>query len=297
MGSLNANEQRVYNALKGRANSMELVPGGDVSTSSGVGASIAQVVGNPVFKAEITLQTFVRYFTDAVANTPGTPAAAGAPPAAQQNALPLYLFGNIDFFANYSKARQLVPGGAGWDYSRMCIKPVGNDVLDCYVNPTGVVHPLPYPSGTVWFGNSLPGDLLFVIPMALFVAGAVATSWRAEIIIRCPNVPYMSLLSALTSDTFVINMIRYVVPAANVAQLAQQITLIKTSLFGKTSTDTLDPQTFITPGTFQPQIADMAITIPVDKNITIATQLIYTAVIPIAQTFTLTVQSINKLVA
>jgi hypothetical protein len=90
-------------------------------------------------------------------------------------------------------------------------------------------------------------------------------------------------------------MIRYVVPAAAVAQLGQQITFIKQSLFGKTSTDTLDPQTFITPGTFQPQIADIPITVPIDKNFVAATQIVYTAVVPIQLTWTLTVAAINKL--
>jgi hypothetical protein len=131
--------------------------------------------------------------------------------------------------------------------------------------------------------------------MALFVAAAVATSWRAETLIHCNNVPYLSLLAALNSDLVTLNMIRYVVPAAAVAQLGQQIAFIKTSLFGKTAIDTLDPQTFITPGTFQPQIADIPITLPIDKNLIIATQMLYTAVIPIEFTWTLTVAGINKL--
>jgi hypothetical protein len=89
-------------------------------------------------------------------------------------------------------------------------------------------------------------------------------------------------------------MIRYVVPAAAVAQFANQITLIKGSLFGKVSTDTLDPQTFITPGTFQPQIADIPITLPIDKNLICATQITYTAVVPILLTWTVTVSVIDK---
>jgi hypothetical protein len=92
-------------------------------------------------------------------------------------------------------------------------------------------------------------------------------------------------------------MIRYVVPVAAVAQLARQITFIRNSLFGKTATDTLDPQTFITPGTFQPQIADIPITLPIDKNLVAATTILYTAVVPIAFTWTITVETINKIVA
>jgi len=290
------NEKRLYRQLHG-SDSMELLPGGQVSQSAGVNASINQIVGNPAFKAEISLQVFIRYFTDAVANTPGTPAAAGAPPAAQLVNLPIYLFGNIDYVANYARARQLVPAIAGWNNAAMAMVRIGDGVAYEYIQ-RGAVAPLPYPLGSVWFNNTLPGDLLFMYPMDLFVAAAVATSWRAEIIVRCPNVPYTSLLAALASDTFAINMIRYVVPAATIAQLGEQITLIRNSLFGKTSTDTLDPQTFITPGTFQPQIADIPINLPMDKNLVAASYAIYPGVVAVpAFTWTITVSTINKLVA
>jgi len=291
---MNANERRIYNQLRGKSNSMELLAGGQVSRNEGLNAEINQIVGNPAFKAEISFVITQRYYTDAVANTPGTPAAAAAPPAAQQGLLPLYLFGNIDKAANYARARQLVPGGAGWTYAQTSILEVGDGQLDIDAL-SGAVHPLAYPSGTIWFGFATPGDLLFITPMALFVAAAVATSWRSETLIHCNNVPYLSLLAALNSDLVTLNMIRYTVPAAAVAQLAQQITLIKTSLFGKTSVDTLDPQTFITPGTFQAQIADIPITLPIDKNLILATQILYTAVIPITFTWTMTVSGINKL--
>ena len=291
---MNLNERRIYNQLRGKSSSLELLEGGQVSRSEGINAQINQIVGNPAFKAEVSFVIQTRYYTDAVANTPGTPAAAGAPPAAQQGLLPLYLFGNIDKAANYARSRAMVPGGAGWTYAQTSIIEVGTGQLDIDAL-SGAVHPLAYPSGTIWFGFGQVGDLLFITPMALFVAAAVATSWRAETLIHCNNVPYLSLLEALNSDLVTLNMIRYVVPAAAVAQLAQQISFIKTSLFGKTAIDTLDPQTFITPGTFQPQIADIPITLPIDKNLIVATQILYTAVIPITFTWTLTVSGINKL--
>ena len=290
------NEKRIYRQLSGRSNSMELLPGGQVSQSSGINAEIQQIVGNPAFKAEISLQVFVRYFSDVAAGGPATCAAA-VPIGAQLGNLPLYVFGNIDAGANYTRARQVAPGGGGWDYANMAIIRVGSGVTDFYPIPAAV-NPVQYPIGSIWFGNVLPGDLLFVIPMLGFVAGAAATTQRAEIIIRCPNVPYTSLLAALGSDLVTLNMIRYVVlnNAATLSQLAQQITLIKGSLFGKVSLDTLDPNTFITPGTFQPQIADIPITLPIDKNLIIASQIVYHAVaVPMLFTWTLTVSSINKL--
>lgn len=282
-------EKRLYRQLQG-SNSLEILPGGQVSKSSGVNAEISQIVGNPAFKAEITLQFFVRYYSQAVVGTP----VAAVPAAGQQNALPLYVFGNIDRASQYTRARQLVPGGAGFTYADMKIIDAGSGEVDYNPLPHAAAG-VDYAVGSIFFNITLPGDLLFVIPMAGFVAGAAATTHAAEILIRCPNVPYTSLLSALSSDLITLNMIRYVVPAANVAQLAQQVTLIKSSLFGKTSTDTIDPQTFVTPGTFQPQIADIPITLPIDKNFIAATNILYTAVVPIQFSWTLTVSSINKL--
>jgi hypothetical protein len=282
-------EKRLYRQLSG-ANSLEVLPGGQVSKSSGINAQINQIVGNPAFKAEITLQFFARYYDQALVGTP----VASVPLAAQQTNLPVYVFGNIDFASNFTRARQLVPGGAGHIWNDMKWLTGGSGEVD--------YNPLPHAAaavdnavGSIFFNQVLPGDLLYIVPMVGYVAAAAGTTEAAEVIIRCPNVPYMSLLNALSSDLFTLNMIRYVVPAANVAQLAQQITLIKSSLFGKTSTDSIDPQTFVTPGTFQPQISDIPLTIPVDKNLIIATNMIYTAVVPIQFSWTLTVESINKL--
>lgn len=272
------------------SDSLETVPGGSVSRSANINAEISQVVGNPTFRAEITLQFFVRYYSQAAVGTP----AAVVPPAGQQTNLPLYVFGNIDRSSNYGRGRQIVPGGAGWTYADMAIIDVGNGRTGYFPLPHAAAS-VEYISGTIFNNLTLPGDLLVLIPMAGFVAGAAATTVTAEILIRCPNVPYVSLLAALSSDLITLNMIRYVVPVANLAQLGQQVTFLKSSLFGKLSTDSLDPQTFVTPGTFQPQIADMPITIPIDKNVGFATEIIYTAVVPMLFTWTLTISSINKL--
>ena len=286
---MNASQQRLFNRMNQKSNSMELLPGGQVSQSSGIGATINQIVGNPAFKAEVSFQVTVRYYSQAVVGTP----AAVVPPAGQQNPLPLYLFGNIDNAAQYARARQLVAGGAGFNYADMSIVKCGSGIVSYQPLPHAAAS-VEYISGTIFNNIAVAGDILFLIPMTGFVAGAAATTVTAEILIHCPNVPYLSLLGALSSDLVTLNMIRYVVPAAAVAQLAQQITFIKGSLFGKVSTDTLDPQTFITPGTFQPQIADIPITLPIDKNLIVATQVQYTAVVPILLTWTVTVSVIDK---
>lgn len=286
---MNTKERLLLKKLAAGSDSLDPVPGGGTSRST-VG-EISQVVGNPAFKAEITLQVFVRYYSQAVVGTP----VVAVPAAGQQTNLPLYLFGNTDEYANYARARQLVPGGGGWTYADMSVIKVGSGRVSYQPLPHAAAS-VEYISGTIFNNLAQNGDMLFLIPMAGFVAGAAATTHTAEILVRCPNVPYSTFLSSLNSDRITLNMIRYVVPAAAVAQLGQQITFIKQSLFGKTSTDTLDPQTFVTPGTFQPQIADIPITVPIDKNFIAATQIIYTAAVPIQLTWTLTVSTINKLV-
>ena len=283
-------QKRLYRQLTGNADSLEVLPGGQVSKSTGINAEITQIVGNPAFKAEITLQMFARYYDQAVVGTP----VASVPAAAQQTAIPIYVFGNIDWMSNYTRARALAPGGGGHIWADMKFLTGGSGEVDYNPLPHAAAG-VDYAVGSVFFNQVLPGDLVYVAPMVGFVAGAAATTEDVEVIIRCPNVPYTSLLAALASDLITLNMIRYVVPAANVAQLANQITLVKSSLFGKTSTDTIDPQTFVTPGTFQPQIADIPITVPIDKNFLMATQMLYTAVVPITFSWTLTVSSINKL--
>lgn len=285
---MNERDKRLYRSLAGQSDSLDPVVGG-VGSRSTVG-EIAQVVGNPSFKAEITLQVFVRYYSQAVVGTP----VVAVPAAGQQTNLPLYLFGHTDLDSGYARARQLMPGGGGWTYADMSVIKVGDGRCGYFPLPHAAAS-VENISGTIFNNLAQNGDILFMIPMAGYVAGAAGTTHCAEILVRCPNVPYATFLSSLSSDLITLNMIRYVVPAAAVAQLGQQITFIKQSLFGKTATDTLDPQTFITPGTFQPQIADIPITVPIDKNFVAATQIIYTAVVPIALTWTLTVAAINKL--
>jgi hypothetical protein len=125
-----------------------------------------------------------------------------------------------------------------------------------------------------------------------FVAAAAATTVIAEIQIHCNNVPYLTLVDSLGSDLITINMIRYTVLLALVAQLGNQITLIMQTLFGKTSTDTLDPNTYITSNTFNANIADIPLTLPVDKNLILATVVNFDCV---QFTWTLTVAKIQKL--
>jgi hypothetical protein len=111
------NDKRIYRQLRG-GDSMELLPGGQVSQSSGINAQINQIVGNPAFKAEVSLQIFVRYYSQAVVGTP----APVVPPAGQQTNLPC--LGNIpvyDLFFNFL-----------WNYTCHFIKLL--NIVSCKIN-------------------------------------------------------------------------------------------------------------------------------------------------------------------
>jgi hypothetical protein len=282
-------ERRLYNSLSD-TNSLELLRGGQTSVSQGVGAAISQITGNPPFKAEVNLVFNIRYYSQAAVGTPVAVAAA-AIPAAQQTNLPLYVFGQSDSMANFARSRALVAGGGGWNYADMKVIKCGSGETDIKPLPHAVAA-VDYACGTIFNNLAVPGDLLILIPMLGFVAAAAATTVIAEIQIHCNNVPYLTLVDSLGSDLITINMIRYTVLLALVAQLGNQITLIMQTLFGKTSTDTLDPNTYITSNTFNANIADIPLTLPVDKNLILATVVNFDCV---QFTWTLTVAKIQKL--
>ena len=122
---MNQAQARLFKNLSGRSNSMELLANGQVSNSAGINASISQIVGNPAFKAEISIVVQVRYYSQAAVGTP----AAVVPPAGQQNPLPLYLFGTNDLSSSYGRGRQLVPSGAGFSYADMSIIKFGLSLI------------------------------------------------------------------------------------------------------------------------------------------------------------------------
>jgi hypothetical protein len=87
------------------------------------------------------------------------------------------------------------------------------------------------------------------------------------ITIHCNNIAYGTFLHGFVSDIVVLNMIRITVPGVNVNQLINNLVFGYQSLFGKLKTDSIDPRTYITSATFQQQIADIPINLPIDKNL------------------------------
>lgn len=203
------------------------------------------IPGNPKFKAEISIQVNKYYFQD-MGGGVLVPVLPAALPGILQVSIPIYLFGLTDYLGGYAKSRNVKPViGAWW--------------LQQYVIWTpGVPNPA-FPLAQI-------GDLVFV-----YNAGALGNNYICLVYIHCNNVAYGTFLNSFVSDIIVLNMLRYTVPIANLNQLVNELTFGYQSLFGRVKTDSTDPQTYITQQTFQLQIADIPISLPIDKNIFMTT--------------------------
>jgi hypothetical protein len=279
--------RNLYDQLQD-ADNLDLITGGKPATNKDLQMAIAAIVGNPAFNAEVTFNFSVKYYSQAVVGTPVAVAAAGLP-AGQQTKLPLFLFGYNDLAGAYKKAKAAVPV-AGWN--------IADSLLYLGNQQSPVIYPLPHAAAAVGYTlgsvyNNLVdnGDLVLAIPMNGFVAGAAATTIIAEVIIKCANVAYTSLISSLASDTFLINMIRYTVDPALLTQLQNQIAVVNQSIFGRASQDTIDPNAFITPMTYNKNIADMPTSVVINKYVGLALPVNYDSV---SFSWTVTIQKINK---
>lgn len=110
------------------------------------------------------------------------------------------------------------------------------------------------------------GDL--VIPFTSALPGG-GTTTLATVVIRCTTVGYGTLLNSLVSDTFAINLIRYIVndeTATNLDQFSNDINLFGISLFGKITSDSYSPNASKTPEQEQRNIIDITIAQNMDKE-------------------------------
>lgn len=202
------------------------------------------IPGNPKFKAEISIQVNKYYFQD-MGGGVIVPVLPAALPAALQLPIPVYLFGLTDYLGAYAKARTIKPVNIWWLQQYIIWQPL-----------------IPMPL----FPLAQPGDLVFV-----YNGAALGNNFICLIYIHCNNVAYGTFLNSFVSDIIILNMIRYTVPIANLNQLINDLLFGYQSLFGKVKTDSIDPQGYITQNTFQLQIADIPINLPIDKNIFMTT--------------------------
>jgi len=194
------------------------------------------VEGNPLFKAEITVNVSLTFWTGA-----WNPIAPAALPANEQTLIPYTLFGLTDFYGGYSAARLLYPPPAPWLPNQYVIN-----------GHMGIVFPAGVPT--------VPGDMVQAYDDPV-------TNNVALVVIHCTNIAYGTFLNSFVSDLIKINQIRYIVPAANINQLQNTLTFAYQTLFGRLKTDSVDPRMYQTPADFQNQIADIPLSFPVDKNL------------------------------
>jgi hypothetical protein len=234
--------------------------------------------GNPAFTAQFDIQILLRYFSVAAgAYTLLTPAAVLAASSTLTVPLNAFIFGNSDFSSGYAKLQSQFPVTT-WTYGAPFI--YGKD----YPIVNGVAL------DATALAQLTKGDL--VIPYYATVGG---TDYQAFVIVRCTQVAYGTLLDALNSDMFTMNMIRYIMSdtsATGLAQYNNNIFVMKQSLFGKFDSDFISPNSFKLPEQMQDGVIDIPLVKGIDKQIALATAVNYN-VSPVQ--WSLFVAMVNKL--
>jgi hypothetical protein len=215
--------------------------------------------GNPAFSAQFDLQILAKYFTlTAGAYTEITPVSLDP---SLKNKLPFFLFGNADFLAGFAKMKQNYPV-TNWVYGIPGI--YGKDYFT------------PYAFDATVKADLQDGDLVFPFTSAAPGAG---TTTLALMIVRCSQVAYGALLNSISSDRFVMNMIRYTLPdLSQLAQYQQKVGIYYQSLFGKFDSDSLSPNSYKKPEQLQNGIIDIPLKRGIAKQDVIASYNIYTNV-------------------
>ena len=90
-----------------------------------------------------------------------------------------------------------------------------------------------------------------------------------QILVSCPQTPYPQLLDSTITDNFKASKIRYSLTEVGgnaVAQYSQPVTIWRTTMFGRNTSDTLDLTTYRKPNDFQSGIVDVEGSINIDKE-------------------------------
>lgn len=230
------------------------------ANSARLGAS----AGNPNFVAQFDISILLRYFTVAAGvYTLTTAAAVFAAQPTLGTKLAAFLFGNSDFGGGFARLKALNPL-SGWSYDAPFIYGIGFNgttfgALDAVAK-----------------GQLQNGDL--VIPATAVLGGVNYASFT---IVRCTQVAYGTLLQALSSDQFRMNMVRYIMSdttAVGLAQFSNNLNTFRQSLFGKNASDFVSPNSFKLPEQQQAGIIDIPLKVMIDKEAAIATMVNYDAV-------------------
>lgn len=251
-------------------------------TSGRPAVRLGSAWGNPSFTAQFDISIILKYFTVAAgAFTLRTAAYVLANAAALATQLPAFIFGNTDYAAGFAKLQTQYALSGGWAYSEPFVYgkdyPAVRIAASTYVAIDANVQAV-----------LVKGDL--VIPVWATVAGPV--TYVGIVIVRCAQVGYGTLLNALSSDKFAMNMLRYVLGNTDVTQYQNAIGVYRQTLFGKFDSDTVSPASFKQPDQQQTNIIDMPIEKGIDKSISLASFINYDAA---TITWSFFVQSVDKL--
>lgn len=261
-------EKQLLRSVNRNANSYERNNADAPIAVNPASTRLAAVAGNPAFAAQFDVQFLLKYFSVVTATGVAsalTPAQLIAAEAALGTQLPMFLFGNSDFSAGFAKLRQTFPLSGGWIYGNPGV--YGKD--NFFVPGTSFQY-----DATI-IAQLRNGDL--VVPV-YFVDGANTIVGLA--IVRCIQVGYGTLLDALNSDRFIINMIRYVMAdttAVGLAQYNNNIVVFKQSLFGRFDSDAISPTSFKLPEQMQNGIIDIPLNKGIDKQVALASYQNYDA--------------------
>ncbi len=229
--------------------------------------SLTPMKGNPQFSAQYDIKASSFYFS----YTAGvfTPIAAASVPSSLSGQLPVFLFGWNDFKAGFPKLKSQYPVNI-WTVGRAFLYGYDN-YMDAIITGIGTDTQTFVQLDTNVTANLTPGCL--VLPFTATVSG---TTYFAMVVLQCAQVAYATLFESLVSDTFVMNMIRYIVPDTttnSVNQFINQIGLYSLSLYGKFNSDFVSPNSFKKPEQYQPNIIDIPIKKGIDKTISIGVYL------------------------
>lgn len=243
-------EAEMLRHLNGNVQAYEMADEQAPSNRMGSAFGVEKAKYNPKFSAQFDIEFVQKYFT--VAAGVYTEVAAAAINAALKTKLPAFLFGNSDFAGAFVRLRQQFVLTGGWVYEDAFI--AGKDVArssfgNFSANALAVL---------------VPGDLVLVTTSTVGGVNTVGLS-----IIRSSQVSYGTLLGSLVSDLFTINLIRYV--STDLNQFKNDIKVFDQSLFGKTLTDFISPNSWKVPEQQQNDLIDIGITKKVTKETAFAT--------------------------
>lgn len=244
-----------------------------------IATSLTPQVGNPGFVAQFDLKVMPKFFT--VAGGVYTNITAAALLAAQPTLatkFPAFIFGNMDKAGGFALLRQQFPV-AVWSYGTPFIYGADSGAGTSFGDITATV--------TAFLSI---GDL--VIPFTATLGGV---DYAAFVIINCVQSAYGSMVDALSSDIFRMNMIRYNVPsngATDLAQYVENIIILKQSIFGKFDQDKISPNSFKVPEQQQDNIIDVPIKQDFNKQVALATYINYNVSYV---TWNVFVSSVNRL--